>query len=44
MSGILQDNWKDFKNDVQSAWRGYQAGNTQVCRDYLPSNYKHLIP
>ena len=44
ISGILQDNWKDFKNDVQSAWRGYQAGNTQVCRDYLPSNYKHLIP
>ena len=44
MSGILQDNWKDFKNDVQSAWRGYQAGNTQVCRDYLPSNYQHLIP
>ena len=44
VSGILEDNWKDFKNDVQSAWKGYQAGDTQVCRDYLPSNYKRLIP
>ena len=41
--GILKDNWKDFKNDVQSAWKGYQSGDAQVCRDYLPNNYKHLI-
>lgn len=41
--GILKDNLKDFNNDVQSAWRGYQSGDAQVCRDYLPNNYKYLI-